>query len=134
MLEQRDAFLDALAAFLHVDAEGLELVTDEAATDAEIEPALRQLVERRGLFRHPHWIVERQHGGAGAEPDALGARREIGEEGVVGGEQPAVAHEMVLDDPGIVDAHAVRELDLLDDAAVMGLRVTDGRHVGGQVE
>ena len=71
LLDELDALLDALAAVLHVDAEGIELVADETAPDAEIEPALRQLVQGRGLLRHPHRIVERQHRGAGAEPDAL---------------------------------------------------------------
>ena len=134
LLDQLDALLDPLAALLHVDAENVELVADEAAADAEIEPALRQLVERRRLLGHPHRIVERQHGRAGAEPDALGARREIGEERVVGREQPAVPHEMVLDDPGVVDADPVGEFDLLDDAAIVRLRVAHRRQIGRQIE
>ena len=122
-----DAFLDPLAAVLHVDAESVELVADEAAADAEIEAALRELVERRGLFRHPDRIVERQHRGAGAEPDALGARRQIGQEGVIGGKQPAMAHEMMLDDPDIVDADPVGEFDLLDDVVDNASRVAQRR-------
>src|ERR1051325_10779648 len=77
LLAQPNALLDALAALLHVDAEDIELVADEAAADAEVKPALRELVERRGLLGDPDRIVERQHGRASAEPDALGARREI---------------------------------------------------------
>ena len=41
---------------------------------------------------------------------------------------------MVLDDPGVVDADAVGELDLLDDAAIMRLRVAHGRQIGRQIE
>ena len=134
LLDEFDAFLDPLAAFLHVDAEGVEFVADEAAPDAEIEPALRQLVQGGGLLGHPHRIVERQHRGAGAEPDALGARRQIGQERVVGREQATVADEVMLDDPGVVDADAVGEFDLLDDAAVVGLRVAHRRQVGRQIE
>ena len=134
LLDQLDAFLDPLAAVLHVDAENVELVADKTAADAEIEAALRQLIERRRLFGHPHRIVERQHGGAGAEPDALGAGGEIGQERVVGGKQPAVADEVMLDDPGVIDADLVGEFDLLDDAAIVGLRIAHIRQVGGKVE
>ena len=134
LLDELDAFFDPLAAVLHVDAENVELVADETAADAEIEAALRQLIQRRRLFGHPHRIVERQHGGAGAEPDALGARREIGQERVIGGEQPAVADEMVLDDPGVVDADLVGEFDLLDDAAIVALRIAQIRQVGRKIE
>ena len=134
LLDELDAFLDPLAAVFHLDAEGVEFVTNEAAADAEIEPALRQLVQSGGLLRHPHRIVERQNRGAGAEPDALGARRQVGQERIVGREQAAVAHEMVLDQPDIVDPDALREFDLLDDAAVVRLHVADRGQVGRQVE
>jgi hypothetical protein len=78
LLDEGNAFLDPFAAVLHVDAEGVKLITDEAAPHAEIEAAARQLVQGRCLLGHPHRIVERQHRGAGAEPDALGARRQVG--------------------------------------------------------
>jgi len=131
---QIDPLLDPLATFLHVDAENVELVADEAAADAEIEATLRKLIEGRGLLGDPDRIVERQHGRAGAKPDALGAGRQIGQECVIGRKQSAVADEMVLDDPGVIDADLIGELDLLDDAAIMLLRGTQVRDVGGKVE
>ena len=41
---------------------------------------------------------------------------------------------MVLDQPDIVDTDAIRELDLLDDAAVVRLHVADLGQIGRQVE
>jgi hypothetical protein len=41
---------------------------------------------------------------------------------------------MVLDQPDIVDTDAIRELDLLDDAAVVRLHVADLGQTGRQVE
>jgi hypothetical protein len=40
----------------------------------------------------------------------------------------------MLDDPGIVDADPVGEFDLLDDAAIMRLRIARIRQVGGEIE
>ena len=134
LLDQFDALFDPLAALLHVDAEDVELVANEAAPDTKIESALGQLVEGRPLLRHPDRIVERQHGGAGAEPDALGAAREVREEREVGREQPAVSHEMMFDDPGVVDADAVGELDLLNNAAIVRLSVAHGGQISRQIE
>ena len=42
--------------------------------------------------------------------------------------------EVVLDDPGIVNSDFIREFDLLDDAAVMSLHVTNVWQIGRQVE
>ena len=41
---------------------------------------------------------------------------------------------MVFDDPGVVDADAVGELDLLNDAAIVRLGVAHGGQIGRQIE
>jgi hypothetical protein len=41
---------------------------------------------------------------------------------------------MVLDQPDVVDPDALREFDLLDDAAVVRLHVADLGQIGRQVE
>ena len=45
-----------------------------------------------------------------------------------------MANEMVLDDPGVVDADAVGEFDLLDHVAIVRLRVAHGGQIGRQIE
>jgi hypothetical protein len=45
-----------------------------------------------------------------------------------------VADEVMLDDPGIVDADLVGEFDLLDDAAIMRLRVAQVGQIGRKIE
>ena len=49
-----------------------------------------------------------------AEPDALGARGSCGEEHLGGRAVRVFLQEMVLDRPGVVDADAVGELDLVE--------------------
>jgi hypothetical protein len=106
----------------------------DTAPDTKIESALGQLIERCPLLRHSDRIVEGQHGGAGTKPDALGASRKIGEEREVGREQPAMADEMVFDNPGVIDTDSVGKLDLLDDAAIVRLSVANGGQIGRQIE
>jgi hypothetical protein len=62
------------------DAEAGEFVSPIALADPEIEPAIRQQVEGRGLLGDQDRVVPRQHDDRGAEPDALGTRRQIGEQ------------------------------------------------------
>jgi hypothetical protein len=45
-----------------------------------------------------------------------------------------VADEVVLHDPGIVDADPIGEFDLFDDAAIMGLRVAQSWQIGWKIE
>jgi hypothetical protein len=61
----------------------------------------------------PSWVTptSRRTRMPGAEPDALGARRQVGQERIIGREQAPVAHEMVLDHPDVVDPDALREFD-----------------------
>ena len=86
-----------------------------------------ELVERGGLLGHPHRVVQRQDRRPGAEADSLGPPREEGEEGVVRRQQPAVADEVVLDHPGVVDADPVGVDDLLHHVVVMGMGVARSR-------
>ena len=132
LADQVDPFLDPLAALLHRHPEGVELVADEAATDAEIEASLRKLVESGRLFRHPNRVVQRQDRRPGTQPDPFGPRREEGEKRVVRRQQTAMADEVVLHHPCVIDADPVGVDDLLDHVVVMGMGVAGLGQVGRQ--
>ena len=134
LADQGHALLDPLPTLLHRHAEGIELVADEAASDAEVEPSPGELVERGSLFRHPNGVVQRQDRGPGAEADALGPPREIGEKRVVRRQQTAVPDEMVLHHPRVIDADPVGVDDLLDHVVVMGMGVAGLGEICRQVE
>ena len=111
LLDELDAFLDPLAAVFHLDAEGIELVHDRSRGRGQNRAGLATADQSGGLLRHPHRIVERQNRGAELHPDALGARHQVGREHrPLAEEQAAVAHEMVLDQPDIVDPDALARI------------------------
>src|SRR5204862_7463921 len=67
-----------------------------ALADAEIKPAVRQQIERRGFLGDQHRVVPGQHDDRGAEADPLGTRRQIAQQ-VQRGRDLAKAGEMMLD-------------------------------------
>ena len=101
--------------------------------DAKIEPPLRQIVERCRLFRTLTGSLSGRTVAPVHKPDLRGTRGQVAEERVVGREETAVADEVVLDDPGVVDANPIRVLDLLEiphsDAARHALW-----HIGRKIE
>ena len=56
-----DRLLEARVGFLRRDLETVELAVPVALADAEIEPAARDEIERRGLLGQQHRVVPRQH-------------------------------------------------------------------------
>src|SRR5436309_2140265 len=54
-----DAFLETCAALVHADTEDLELLRDERAPKADVEPAAADVVEHPQLARELHGVVER---------------------------------------------------------------------------
>jgi hypothetical protein len=91
-------------------AEGSKGRRIAAGADAELEPAVAEQIENRGVLRHPHRALQRQGDDAGAEADARGLCGDVTEEGE-GRRQAALALvEMVLRDPrgiepGLLGAH-----------------------------
>src|SRR5690606_13835206 len=68
-----DAFGEAIAALVGRDAEAAELVRQEGARKADLEPAAGDGVEHADLARELERIVEHRQHGAGDEPRRLAA-------------------------------------------------------------
>ena len=109
--------VEALGGLVDRDAEAVELGLAVALADAEIDPPAGQQVERRDLLGDQHRIVPRQHDHRGAEPDVLGARREIGEHRHRGGHL-ALAGEVMLDHEELLEAEPVGFGHIVDEALV----------------
>ena len=130
--QQRQRLLLDVAPAVEIDAEAVEFVFAVARAETEHEAAVAQDVDEGGVFRDPQRIGERQRHHRGADLDALGQRREIaGIDEDVGHDAVFVA-EMMLGDPGIVEAELVGAHDLLRDPRVhvavrigLGLGVRD---------
>src|SRR5260370_2244343 len=73
-------FVEALCGLLHGHAEAGELPVAIAHADPEIEPALRQQIERGGLLGQQHGIVPGQDDHRRAHPKGLRARGDECEE------------------------------------------------------
>jgi len=110
-----------VAALLEVEAEAVELVLAVAGAEAQRHAAAAQDVDEGGVLDHAHRVGERQRHHRHAELDALGQRREIA------GVDPHVRHdavlgrEVVLGEPGTVEAQAVGGEDLPGDAGMHAL-------------
>ena len=91
-----DRLVEPRGRLVLLDTEAGEFVGPVALADAEIEPAVRQQVERRGLLGDQHRVVPGQHDHRGAEADRRGARRQVGKQ-VQRGRDLAEPGEMVLD-------------------------------------
>jgi hypothetical protein len=82
---QRQAFHHAADAFLERHAGGFELGADVGDiggdADAENQPALRDLVDRRHLVREQHRVAQCWQEHRGAELDASRARRSSRKQG-----------------------------------------------------
>jgi hypothetical protein len=115
-----------------VEAEQREGLGEGPAADHEVDPPLRDEVQRRELLEDAHRVRRAQHRHRTAEPDALGAGGRRGEDdrrcGVV------VLAAVVLADAEGVQPDSVRKRDLLQEVLhplrradhVAGGRVGDG--------
>ena len=121
-------FVEPLGRLLGRDAEAGELVAAVALADAEIEAAVRQQVEGRRLLGDEDRVVPGQHDDRGAETDALGTGRQVGEQ-AHRGRDLAKAGEMVLDQEDARKAELLG-LDHVVDEIVVGVAVA-GRAATG---
>ena len=119
LADDRHRLVEALGRLGLRDAETGEFVIAVALADAEIEPPVRQQIERRRLFGNQHRIVPGQHHHRGAEADAFGAGGEIAQQRKRGRDL-SVAGEMVLDDEDAVEAQPLGGADIVD---VLGIAV-----------
>src|SRR6516164_6848730 len=105
--DDRKRLLEARIGLVEWDREARELIVAITFADSEIEPALRQEVQGRGLLGQEHWIVPRQHHYGSAEPQRRGARREPRQQGE-GGRDLVPAGEVVLNQERAVVAKRFR--------------------------
>ena len=76
--QQRDRFRQARASLAQRHAAGLVFLREFAAdADAEDEPALAQVIERRDLLRDRHRMAQRQQIDLGAEHQAPADHRRL---------------------------------------------------------
>ena len=127
-----DRLFHPVAAVVAAQAEAdvLVLVVGRAAADADLEPPAAQVVEHGELDGEAHGMVQRHLDDGEPEPRARGAcRQRTGERNRIG--VGALAREVVLGEPEVVEAHRLGEhalLELLVDAR----EVVRGRRRHGQ--
>ncbi len=117
-----------------VEAEGLEGGEIAARPDAELQPAVAHQVEHGGVLGHAQRQLQRQGDDAGAEPDLRGPRREMGQEDEGRGQAALVLVEVVLGDPGRVEAAALGMDDLFGRQAVALGRIGHVEQAGEEAE
>ena len=81
--------------------------------DADFQAAAAHQVEHRGVLGHPDRQLQRQGDDAGAEADARGLRGDLRQEDERRRQAAFVFVEMVLGDPGGIEAAALGMHDLL---------------------
>ena len=130
--EHLDRFLHPFATVVTPEAEAdvLVLVVAGAAADADLQTPAAEVVEHGELDGEAHGMVERHLDDGEPQPRARGARRErAGEWNRVG--IGALAGEVVLGEPEVIEAHRLGQhplLELLMDAG----QVIRGRRGQGQ--
>ena len=101
-----------LSALVGVQAERGEGGQVAARPDADFQAAAAHEVEHRGILGHPDRQLQRQGDDAGPEPDARGLRGDLGEEHERRRQAALVLVEVVLGDPGRIEAAALGMHDL----------------------
>ena len=104
-------FVEASAAFIEFDAKARELMRQESAGKANVQPAIAQCVQHRELAGKLQRIVEGRQHGAGDEARALGELRRRREEHHRVGAVAAVWMKVVLDSAYMAIAVAVAKTD-----------------------
>src|SRR5271155_2915157 len=122
--------VEPLGRLLGRDAEAGEFVGAIALADPEIEAAIRQQVECCRLLGDQDRVVPRQYHDRGAEPNALGAGGQIGEQ-AHRRRDLAKAGEMVLDQKDARKTELLG-LDNVMDEVVIGGTVAGGAAAGAR--
>jgi len=98
LVQDLHGLFESPAGLIHGDVQLVELTPLKAPSHAEIHPAVAQQVYRRHLLSQLDGIVEWQDNHGGAQTDALGDPRQIGQQRH-GGRDDSVAGEVVFGDP-----------------------------------
>ena len=96
--DHRRCLVEALARFVHAEAEGGELAPRQAATETEAKPPLAQHVEYRRLLGHAQRVVPRHDHSGGAQIDIWAEGRQVRHQLEIVGHERVVI-EMVLGRP-----------------------------------
>lgn len=123
-------FVETLARLALVDAEAFVFTTPESATDAADDLALgpEEGVEHVDVFGNAYRVVPRQHRDHGAEIDALGDTRHVGQVLQRIGDH-GVGREVMLDGPQRIEAGIVgdaRDVEFFQEDVAVGLLRTGG--------
>ena len=110
---QLEIAVHQLVAIVGVEAEGGEGGQVAARPDAHFEAAAGDQVGDGGVLGHAHRQLQRQGDDAGAQPDARGLHRRLGEEHERRRQAAFALVEMMLGDPGRIEAAALGMHDLL---------------------
>src|SRR6266849_4146643 len=137
LLEKGDGLLIALLGLIHSHAKAVKLAPAIALANAEIEAAIREEIERRGLLGQQCRIVPGQYQDGGAEPQCRRLGGEIGQE-IQGRRDLAKPGEMVLDQEHAVKPQRFGFADIVDvigvDPAVARLLADFGARAAEQPE
>src|SRR6185437_4200038 len=130
-----DAFAVALDRFVGRDAEAAELVRQEGAREADIEPPVADRVEHADLAGELQRVVEDGKHRAGDQPHAPCALRGGGQEQHGVGAVAAVIVEIMLDDAGMGEAESFGFLgDVERFGEIVARRFLLGLHVGKELD
>ncbi|HEY6992207.1 MAG TPA: hypothetical protein VH397_00715 [Xanthobacteraceae bacterium] len=104
------AFAETRLRLVRRDAEAAELVRQEGARKADVEPPARDAVEHRDLARELEGMIEHRQHRAGDETQRRRALRDRGEKDDRVRAVAAVAREVVLDGARVGEAELLRFL------------------------
>ena len=133
--QERQRLLLHVAPSVEVLAEAFEFIGAIARSKAHGHAAAAEHVDEGGVLDHAHGVGEGQGDDAGADPDPLRQRGEVPRIDEHVGHDAVLVAEVVLGDPGEVEAQRVRPHHLARHARMhivvrVGLRLGIG--VGGE--
>src|SRR5438128_1651150 len=122
-----------VAAGLEVDAEFVELVLLIAAAEPENRAPAAQLVQDREILKHAQRLVEGRHDHSRPQPDPPCQPGHVGRHRDRRGAE-AIIGEMMLGEPGDIEADLLRQLHLIRGLAVDLVRALGGVALGVEAE
>jgi hypothetical protein len=131
-LEDLDALVEASRGLGGIDAETVELVEAISPTDAEVEAAARQHVDRRGLLGEQRRHVPRKDRDGGSEAQRRRASRQVAEHHQRGADVPET-REVMLDEEGALVAEVLGGAQVVEVLGV-GLLVRPSARTEGAPE
>ena len=115
--EGQGLFLD-FPPFLEADSQTLEFVRAITRTETQNEASFGENVHECRVLDDPDGVVQRERHHRRAQPDPLCFGRQVGDVGERVGQDAVLVAEVMLGDPGDVEAERVGLLDLPGDAGV----------------